>query len=62
MFAGACATLGIAPDRLLRADPVELALYRDVAEHAARYAADRDAALATRIIHELGEALKRGRR
>jgi hypothetical protein len=62
MFAGAAATLGIPPHRLLRADPVELALTNEIARHAARYAADRDAALANRIIAELAHAMKRGNR
>jgi hypothetical protein len=46
----------------LRADPQELAFYAHVAHHAARYAAERDAALANRIIAELSDALKRGKR
>lgn len=60
-FAGAAATLGIAPSDVLRADPVELALYARIAAEAARYARERDDALANRIIGELAEAVKRGR-
>lgn len=60
-FAGAAATLGIAPDALLRADAVELALLARIASEAARYSRERDEALANRIIHELAEAVKRGK-
>jgi hypothetical protein len=47
---------------VLRADPVELVLLARIASEAARYARERDEALANRIIAELADAMKRGKR
>ena len=57
---GQAAALGIDPSRLLRADPVEAPLLTRALEHAAKMHADRDEALAKRIIGELSLAMKRG--
>lgn len=59
--AGAAATLGIAPIHLLRADRTERELLIEIAQHAAEFAADRDAALANKIIAEYAQARKRGK-
>jgi len=56
---GHAAALGLQPGALLRADPVELPLLTAALEHAARWQAERDKALARLIIHELAQALKR---
>ena len=61
-LAGVAATHGIAPDALLRADPVEQVLLARIADEAARYANERDDRLANRIIGELADAWNRGRR
>jgi ABC-type nitrate/sulfonate/bicarbonate transport system substrate-binding protein len=58
---GHAAALGIAPAHLLRADPVELPLLVAALEHAADWQREHDQHLARLIIHELAEALKRGR-
>jgi hypothetical protein len=60
-FLGSAAVLGIPPDRVLRADPYELAVLVEAARHAAAYAQQRDLALAQLIINELGKAMKRVR-
>jgi hypothetical protein len=59
---GQAAALGIDPSRVLRADPYELAVLVAAFDHAADFARQRDDALARRVINELGEALKRGKR
>jgi len=56
---GHAAALGIPPASILRADPLELPLLVGAMEHAARWHADRDKALARLIINELAQALKR---
>lgn len=59
---GQAAVLGIDPSRVLRADRHELAVLAAAFDHAAAFARERDDALARRVIFELGEALKRGKR
>jgi energy-converting hydrogenase Eha subunit E len=54
--------VGVAPVSIIRADPVERDLLLEVAEVGVRLLDERDDALARRIIGELGNALKRGRR
>jgi hypothetical protein len=56
------AMVGVAPESIVRADPLERELLIDVAEVGIRLQTDRDEALARRIIGTLAEALKRGRR
>jgi hypothetical protein len=57
---GQAAALGLDPCRLLRADPVERPLLEAALEHAARFHAQRDEALAKRVVAELAAAVKRG--
>lgn len=57
---GLAAALGFDPSRFLRADPVERPLLEAALEHAARYHAQRDEALAKRVVAELAAAQKRG--
>lgn len=59
---GQAAALGFDPGRLLRADPIERPLLEAAIEHAARFFAQRDEALAKRIVGELAAAMKRGGR
>ena len=59
---GQAAVLGIDPSRLLRADRIERELLMAASRHAHEYAEQRDRALARMVVHELAEALKRGRR
>jgi hypothetical protein len=54
---GLAAALGFDPSRLLRADPIEAAL-----EHAARFARERDEALAAQIVNRVVDAWNRGQR
>jgi hypothetical protein len=55
------ASVGIDPVAISRADPVLRALLIDVAEAGVRRQAERDEALARRIIAALADSLKRGR-
>jgi hypothetical protein len=57
---GLAAALGFDPSRFLRADPVERPILEAALEHAARYARERDEALAKRVVAELAAAVKRG--
>lgn len=57
---GLAAALGFDPGRFLRADPVERPLLEAALEHAAKFARDRDEALAKRVVAELAAAMKRG--
>lgn len=59
---GQAAALGVDPSRVLRADATELAVLVAVTERAATFARQRDDALARRMVYELAEALKRGKR
>ena len=59
---GQAAALGIDPGRLLRADAVERPLLIAALEHAAKTQANRDEALARRVVSELAAAMKRGGR
>lgn len=47
---------------ILRADPVERATLLAAVKEAHEYVTERDNRLARKIISELGEAMKRGRR
>lgn len=59
---GHAAALGVDPGGILRADPVERSLLVRAMEHAARWQADRDDALAKRVVSELAAAQRRGSR
>ena len=59
---GRAATLGIGAETLLRANMIERTALLAAAVEAHAYQQARDETLARRIVHELIEALKRGRR
>jgi hypothetical protein len=59
---GLAAALGFDPSRLLRADPIERPLLEAALEHAARFARERDEALAAQIVNRVVDAWNRGQR
>jgi hypothetical protein len=59
-FLGQAAALGISPNTVLRADPLERELLMEATKHAHEYSEQRDRALARLVVSELADALKRG--